>query len=125
MNNLPYCAKEIINGINNRPSSVGEFPRVRSIEPSYLDSLLTTGIKVVQIDTVPGAWLGNKWLPVRGTPAGFAMDSAQRLVAPDILGRVLRMSIYPNCSELVVGPKSAKSTAERTVALGGLLRRRR
>ena len=80
-------------------------------------------IKIIQIDTVLATWLRNKWLPMRGTPAGLATHSAQRLVAPNVLGRILRVSIYPNRSELVVRPKSAKAPAERTVALGGLLRR--
>jgi hypothetical protein len=106
----PYC-------------SVDEFPSVRSIEPSYVNSLLKARIKIVQIDTVLAAWFGDKRLPMRGTPAGLATHGAQRLVAPDVLGRILRVSIYPNRSELVVRPKSAKAPAERTVALGGLLRR--
>lgn len=69
-------------------------------------------------------WLGNKWLPMRGASAGLAAQIAKRLVAPDVLGRILRVSFYPNGSELVVRPKSAKAPADRTVALGRLLRRR-
>ena len=80
-------------------------------------------IKIVQIDAVLAAWLGDKWFPMRGAPAGLAAHIAQRLVAPDVLGRILRMSFYPNRSELVVRPKSAKAPADRTVALGRLLRR--
>jgi hypothetical protein len=104
-------------------TSVDEFPSVRSIEPSYLNTLLKARIKVVQIDTVLAAWLGDKWLPMRGTAAGLATHIAQSLVAPDVLGRILRVSFYPNRSELVVRPESAKAPAERTVALGRLLRR--
>ena len=100
-----------------------EFPSVRSIEPSYLNALLKARIKVVQIDTVPAAWLGDKWLPMRGTSAGLATHSAQSLVAPDVLGSILRVSFYPNRSELVVRPESTKAPADRTVALGRLLRR--
>ena len=110
-------------GSTRRYRSVDEFPRRRSIEPPYLNSLLKARIKVAEIDTVLAAWLRDKWLPVRGTPAGFATHSAQRFVAPEVLGRILWVSIYPNRSELVVRPKSAKATAERTIALGGLLRR--
>ena len=80
-------------------------------------------IKVVQIDTVLAAWLRDKWLPMRGAPASLATHIAQRLVAPDVLGRILRVSFYPNRSELVVRPKSAKTPADRTIALGCLLRR--
>jgi len=103
--------------------SVDEFPSVCSIEPSYLNTLLKPRIKVVQIDTVLAAWLGDKWLPMRGTSAGLATHIAQSLVAPDVLDRILRVSFYPNRSELVVRPKSAKASADRTIALGRLLRR--
>ena len=80
-------------------------------------------IKIVQIDAVLAAGLGIKWFPMRGAAAGLAAYVAQRLVAPDVLGRIFRMSFYPNCSELVVRPESAKAPADRTVALGRLLRR--
>ena len=84
---------------------------------------MKTRIKVVQIDTVPATCFGDKWFPMRDASAGLAAHGAQRLVAPDVLGRILRVSINPNRSELVVRPKPAKATAERTVALGSLLRR--
>ena len=106
-----------------RYRSVDEFPSVRSIEPSYLNTLLKARIKVVQIDTVLAAWLGDKGLPMRGTSAGLATHIAQSLVAPDVFIRILRVSFYPNRSELVVRPESAKAPADRTVALGRLLRR--
>ena len=80
-------------------------------------------IKIVQIDAVLAAWLGDKWFPMRGAPAGLAAYIAKRLVAPDVLGGVLRMSFDPNRPELVVRPESAKASTEGTVALGGLLRR--
>ena len=108
----------------DRYGSVNEFPSVRSIEPSYLNTLLKARIKIVQIDTVLATWLEDKWLPMRGTSAGLATHIAQSLVAPDVLGRILRVSFYPNRSELVVRPKSAKAPADRTIALGRLLRRR-
>src|SRR4029434_8069247 len=69
-------------------TSVDEFPSVRSIEPSYLNTLLKARIKVVQIDTVLAAWLGDKWLPMRGTSAGLATQIAQSLVSPNVLGRL-------------------------------------
>ena len=106
-----------------RYRSVEEFPSVRSIEPAYLNGLLKARIKIVQIDAVLAAWLGNQWFPMRGAPASLAPYIAKRLVAPDVLGRILRMSFYPNRSELVVRPESAKAPAERTIALGRLLRR--
>src|SRR4029453_12516301 len=106
-----------------RYHSVDEFPSVRSIEPSYLNTLLTARLKVVQIDTVLAAWPGDTWLPMRGTSADLATHIAQSLVAPDVLGRILRVSFYPNRSELVVRPKSAKAPADRTIAPGRLLRR--
>jgi|KBSSwiStaDraftv2_1062776.scaffolds.fasta_scaffold04783_19 hypothetical protein len=102
--------------------SVDEFPSVRSIEPAYLNRLLKARIKIVQIDAVLAAWLGDNRFPMRGAPAGLAAYIAQRLVAPDVLGRILRMSFYPNCSELVIRPESANAPAERTVALGRPLR---
>ena len=103
--------------------SVDEFPSVRSIEPAYLNGLLKAWIKIVQIDAVLAAWRGDKWFPMRGAPAGLAPYIAQRFVAPDVLDRILRVSFYPNRSELVVRPESAKAPAERTVALGRRLRR--
>ena len=102
--------------------SVDEFPSVRAIEVAYLNKLLKARIKVVQIDAVLAARLVDKWLPMRGAPAGLATHIAQRLVAPDVLGRILRVSFYLDRSELVVRPESAEASADRTVALGGLLR---
>ena len=101
--------------------SVDEFPSVRAIEPAYLNGLLQAWIEIVQIDAVLGAWLGDKWFPMRGAPARLAAYIAQRLVAPDVLGGVFRMSLYPNRPELVVRPESAKAPAEGAVALGRLL----
>jgi len=69
-------------------------------------------IEIVQIDAVLAAWLGSKWFPMRGAPAGLAAYVAQRPIAPDVLGRVLRVSFYPNRSEFVVGPESAKAPAD-------------
>jgi len=89
---------------------------------AYLNKLLEAWIEVIEIDAVLGAWLRDKWLPMGSAPAGFASQIAQRLVAPDVLGRILRMPFYPNCPELVVRPKPTKASAERTVALGRLLR---
>lgn len=103
--------------------SVDEFPTVRSIELSYLNTLLKPRIKVVQIDTVLAARLGKKRLPMRGTSAGLATHIAQSPVAPDVLGRILRVSFYPNRSELVVRPKSTKAAADRAIAPGRFLRR--
>ena len=68
------------------------------------------------------ARLEDQWLPMGSAPAGLATHIAQRLVAPDVLGRILRVSFYPDRSELVVRPKSAEASADRTVALGRLLR---
>ena len=103
--------------------SVDEFPSVRSIEPAYVNGLLKAWIKVVQIDAVLAAWLGDKWFPMRGAPAGLAAHIAQCLVAPDVLVGVFRMSLYPNRPELVVRPESAKAPTQRAVALGRLLGR--
>ena len=103
--------------------SVDEFPSVRSIEPAYLNGLLKARIKIVQIDAVLAAWLGDKWFPMRDAPAGPATHITQRLVAPDVLDGVFRMSLYPNRPELVIRPESAKAPTDRTVAPGRLLRR--
>ena len=100
--------------------SVDEFPSVRSIEVAYLNKLLKARIKVVQIDAVLDAWLGGEWFPMRGAPARLAANIAQRPVAPNVLDRILGVSFYPNRSELVVRPKSAETSAKRTVALGRL-----
>jgi len=104
--------------------SVDERPSVRSIETAHLNRLLKTWIKVVEVDTVLAPWLRGEWLPMRGTPAGLATQGSQRLVAPDVLGGVLRMPLYLHRSELVVRPESAKAPADRAVALGRLLGRR-
>ena len=104
--------------------SVDEFPSVRPIEPAHLNGLLKARIKIVQIDAVLAAWLADKWFPMRGAPAGLAAHVAQRLVAPDVLGRILRMPFYPNRAELVVSPESVEAPADRTVALGRLVWRR-
>ena len=103
--------------------SIYERPSVRAIETAHLNGLLEARIKVVEVDTVPGPWLLGEWLPMRNASAGLAAHGAQRLVAPDVLGGVLRMSLYPNRSELVVRPESAKAPADRAVAPGRLLGR--
>ena len=89
-----------------------------------LNKLSKAWIKVVQIDAVPAAWLRDKWFPMSDAAAGLATHIAQRLVAPDVLGRILRVSLDPNRSELVVRPKSADASADRAIAPGRLLRQR-
>src|SRR3979490_2743670 len=100
------------------PRSVDERPGVCSIETAYLNRLLKSWIKVVEVDTVLAPWLRGEWLPMRSAPAGLATHGAQRLIAPDVLGGVLRMSLILNRSVLVVRPESAKAPADRAVALG-------
>ena len=90
---------------------------------AYLNSLLKTRIKVVEVDAMLATGFRREWLPMRDAPAGLATHIAQRLITPDVLGRILRVSFYPNRSELVVRPKAAKTPADRTIALGRLLRR--
>lgn len=89
---------------------------------AYLHECLKAWIKVVEIDAVFAAGLGDKRLPMRGAPTSPAAHIAQRLVAPYVLGCVFRVSYYPDRSELVIRPKSAKASTDRTVALGRLLR---
>jgi len=91
---------------------------------AHLNKLSKAWIKVVEIDAVLAAWLADKGLPMRGAPAGLATQVAQRPVAPDVAVGVLRMPFYPDRSELVVRPESADAPADRTVALGRLLRQR-
>src|SRR6185436_12363963 len=100
--------------------SVDECPRIRAIEMANMNGLLKTRIEVIEVDAMLAAGLRHEWLPMRRAPAGLAAQIAQRPVAPDVLGRVFRMSFYPNRSELVVHPESAKAPAEGTVALGRL-----
>ena len=90
---------------------------------AYLNSLLETRIKVVEVDTMLSTRFWSEWLPMRSAPASLATHCAQRLVPPDVLGGVFRVAFYPNRSELVVRPESAKAPAERAVALGRLLGR--
>jgi hypothetical protein len=73
---------------------------------------LKARIKIVQIDAVLATRLEDKRLPMRSAPAGLAAQIAQRFVAPDVLGRILRVSFYPNGSEFVVRPESANAPAE-------------
>jgi hypothetical protein len=122
----PACGRPLDGRVRRHcgsPRSVDERPSVRSIETAYLNRLLKSWIKVVEVDTVLAPWLRGEWLPMRSAPAGLAAHGSQRLIAPDVLGGVLRMSLYPNRSELVVRPESAKAPADRAVAPGRLLRR--
>jgi hypothetical protein len=73
---------------------------------------LKAWIKIVQIDAMLATWLGGKRFPMRGASAGLAAHIAQRFIAPDVLGRILRVSLYLNRSEFVVHPESAKASAE-------------
>jgi hypothetical protein len=88
-----------------------------------LNSLLKTRIKVAEVDAMLATGLRREWLPMRDAPAGLATHITQRLVAPDVLGGVFGMPLYPNRSELVVRPESAKAPTEGAVALGRLLGR--
>jgi len=122
----PACGRPLDGRVRRHcgsPRSVDERPSVRSIETAYLNRLLKTWIKVVEVDTVLAPWLRGEWLPMCSAPASLATHGAQRLVAPDVLGGVLRMSLYLNRSELVVRPESAKAPADRAVAFGRLLGR--
>ena len=84
---------------------------------------MKTRIKVVEVDAMLATGFRHEWLPMRDAPAVLATHIAQRLVAPDVLGGVLRMSLDPNRPELVVRPESAKAPAEGAVAPGRLLGR--
>ena len=122
----PACGRPLDGRVRRHcgsPRSVDERPSVRSIETAYLNRLLKTWIKVVEVDTVLAAWLRREWLPMRSASAGLATHSTQRLVAPDVLGSVLRVSLYANRPELVVGPECTKAPTDRAVALGRLLGR--
>lgn len=88
-----------------------------------LNRLLKTRIKVVEIDAMLATGFGRERLPMRDAPASLAAHITQSPVAPDVLDGVFRMSLYPNCAELVVRPKSANAPAEGAVALGRLLGR--
>ena len=101
--------------------SVDECPSVCTIETANLNRFLKTRIKVVEVDAMLGTGFRREWLPMGDAPAGLATHITQRLVAPDVLGGVFRMSLYPNRPELVVRPESAKAPTEGTVALGRLL----
>ena len=82
---------------------------------------MKTLIKVAEVDAMLATGFRCKWFPMCDAPAGLATHRTQRLVAPDVLGGVFRMTLYPNRPELVVRPESAKASAKRAVALGRLL----
>ena len=84
---------------------------------------MKTRVKVVEVDAMLATGFRREWLPMRDASAGLATHIPQRLVAPDVLGGVFRMSLYPNRPELVVRPESAEAPAEGAVALGRLLGR--
>src|SRR5215207_8526261 len=81
-----------------------EFPGVRSVEMAHLNQLSKARLEIVEVDAVLAAWLGDERLPMGGAPARPATHSAQRPVAPDVFGRVARVSFDPDRSQLVVRP---------------------
>ena len=86
------------------PTSIQERPSVCSVKPAYLNRFLKARVKVVQIHAVLGAGFRNQWFPMRNTPTTCTSHRAERLVAPDVLGRALGMPFDLHGPELVVSP---------------------
>lgn len=68
---------------------------------------------------MPSARLGFQRLPVGHDAARLAAHVPQRPITPDVVFRVLGMTLDRHCSELVVGPDASRATAERAVATRG------
>ena len=91
---------------------VDELPRVRAIETTNSHGGDELRIEVGEVNPVPsvGCWL--QWLPVSDAAAVLATDISQRPVAPDVLGRGLRMARDFDGTELEVDPRPADATAQ-------------
>ena len=68
------------------------------------------------MDAKLGSRLEFERFPVRHTPAGSAADRFQRSIALDVLGRVFRVSLNIDRTELEVDLRSSDATAQRAVA---------
>lgn len=89
-----------------------------AVKTSDDDGLEKHWLEVAQVDSVPGARVGLQGFPVGHDAARLAAHVPQRAIAPDVLFRVLGMTLNRDCSERVVGPDTARTTAERAVATG-------
>ena len=91
---------------------VDEFPRIRSVKPSYTDRRNELRIEVPEVNPMlrAGRWLQR--LPVRDASASPAVNGTQRLVSVDVLRGGFRVALDLDRAELKVDPRSADAAAQ-------------
>lgn len=93
------------------PLVVDELPGVRAIESAYPHRCNKLGIEVAKIHAMPRTQLTVQRFPMRDATAGSAVNGANGSIAPDILGRGLRMPLNIDRAELEVDPRTTDSPA--------------
>src|SRR3546814_17647881 len=77
-----------------------------------------------QVHSRASARPGFQWLPVGNDAARLAAHAPQRPITPDVVFRVPGMTLNRHSSELVVGPKASRTTADREISAASPVRRR-
>jgi hypothetical protein len=101
--------------------SVQELPGIRAVEAPHRHGIKKLWIKVSQVHAMACSWFRLQWFPVGDASASGAANCSQGLVALDVLLRVFWVPGDPHCAEFIVGPDSAKASADGAVAACGLL----
>jgi hypothetical protein len=101
---------------------VERLPGVRAIEESNADITDDLWIEVPDVHTQPLVLLSVQGFPVGCAAASTTPDSAQSLVALNVLVGVFRVALKLDGADIVVGPERAQSSANGAVAVGDLSR---
>src|SRR5438105_301682 len=107
--------------LHSRGSSIEECPGICAVKAPDDHRFQQLRLEVAQVHSVPSARLGFQWLPVGNDAARLAAHVPQRPITPDVVFRVLGMTLNGHCSELVVGPNASRATAERAIAARSLV----
>src|SRR5436305_5377929 len=92
---------------------VDEFPGIRAVEAANPHRCNQLRGEVAEVHAVPYAELWWQRFPVRDASTSLAVNRAQGLVSPDVLGGGFRMTLDPYRAEFVVDPGPADPAAQR------------
>ena len=99
--------------------SVDELPGVGAIEVADPDRSNQARVEAAKVYAVLGTWRWAQRLPVRDAPARFAVNGAERFIAPDVCGSCFWVGFYLDGAKLEVDPRAANAPAKRAIASGG------
>lgn len=108
-----------------RRQVIKELPSVGTIELPDANCCDEARLEVAQIDTMLGARLDLKWLPMGDASTRATVNGTKRSVAPDVLRCGFGMPFDSDRAELEVDPGTTDATTQRAIAVRGYHGRKR